>query len=267
MKKNSKLSVGIVGLGYVGSAVASSYPGQEILVNDPKYPKLSIDIKVLKFRCSAIFVCVPTPSMPSGECNTSILESVIKSLEGYKGIVICKSTAPPLFYKELESRYDLKLAHVPEFLTQSRAIFDYLNPHKILVGCKKKLRKSVTEILTRSVINFDKVEIEYCSIAEASFFKYMTNNLLAIKVIVNNEFYDLASAMGLDWTTLTSIAKTDHRLGSTHWTVPGTDGNRGFGGACFPKDTEAFQYLGNQYAVDLSVLRSVIKKNKSYRKE
>ena len=199
MKKNSKLSIGIVGLGYVGTAVASSYPNHEILINDPKHPKLSIDVKVLKFRCSAIFVCVPTPSMPSGECDTSILESVIESLNGYKGIVICKSTAPPLSYKKLERKYDLKLAHVQEFLTQSRAVYDYLNPHKILVGCKKKLRKSVTEILTRSAINFEKVKIEYCSIAEASFFKYMANNLLAIKVVVNNEFYDLASSMGLDW--------------------------------------------------------------------
>jgi UDPglucose 6-dehydrogenase len=261
------MKIGVVGLGYVGSAVAASYPKDIILVNDPKYPKISTDIETIKHQCSAIFVCVPTPSDSKGQCDVSILESVLENLNGFKGIVICKSTAPPLVYKQLETQSKLKLAHVPEFLTQARAEFDYVNPHKIVVGCKKKLRKKISVVLSASAINFESVDVEYCSIEEASFFKYMANTALAIKVVINNEFYDVAQAMGLEWRNIVEIAKTDHRLGSTHWSVPGPDGNRGFGGACFPKDTAAFRNVASNFKVDVSVLNAAIKKNKSLRKK
>ena len=99
------MRVGIIGYGYVGSAVAASYPDDKILINDPKYKLKSKSIKKLKEKCQAIFVCVPTPQSETGECDTSILESVITNLEGYKGIVIAKSTASPKVYADLESRY------------------------------------------------------------------------------------------------------------------------------------------------------------------
>jgi len=261
------MKIGVIGLGYVGSAVAASYPDEKVLVNDPKYPKASVDIETIKQQCSAIFVCVPTPSNFKGQCDVSILESVLENLKGFEGIIICKSTAPPAAYKKLEKQSKLKLAHVPEFLTQARAEFDYVNPHKIVVGCKKKLRPQVATILSASAINFESVDIEYCSIDEASFFKYMANTSLAIKVVVNNEFCDLAQALGIDWQNIVDIAKTDHRLGSTHWKVPGPDGDRGFGGACFPKDTAAFRNIASDFEVDMSVLEAAIKKNKSLRKK
>jgi UDPglucose 6-dehydrogenase len=261
------MKIGVIGLGYVGSAVAASYPKDKVLVNDPKYSKISTDIETIKKICSAIFICVPTPGDAKGQCDVGILESVLEDLKEFRGIVICKSTAPPAVYKKLEKQSKLKLAHVPEFLTQVRAKYDYVNPHKIVVGCKKKLRKQVTDVLLSSAINFDSVNIEYCSIDEASFFKYMANTALAIKVVVNNEFYDLAQALGIDWQNIVDIAKTDHRLGSTHWKVPGPDGDRGFGGACFPKDTAAFRSMGSTFKVDVSVLDAAIKKNKSLRKK
>lgn len=261
------MKIGIVGYGYVGSAVAYSYPHLEVLINDPKYSGRSVDVEILKKNCDAIFVCVPTPSDELGRCDTGILSSVIKQLAGYEGVVISKSTAPPLFYKELEKNCDLKLAHVPEFLTQTRAKFDYVNPHKVLVGCKKKLREEVADILMNSEINFERVKIEHCSIEEASFFKYMANTVLAIKVVINNEFYDLAQTLGVDWEKISKIAKRDHRLGSTHWAVPGPDGSRGYGGACFPKDTRAVQRIASNMSVDMSVLDAAIKKNGTYRNE
>lgn len=259
------MKIGIIGLGYVGTAVADSYLGHRLLTNDPKHPKRSSSIKTLKQRCSAIFVCVPTPQGEDGHCDTSILESVIGSLRGYKGIVICKSTALPTVYKQLEKTSGLNLAHVPEFLTQARAGYDYLNPHKMVIGCKKRLRNSVTEVLMNSAINFDRLDIEYCSISEASFFKYMANTMLAMKVVINNEFYDLAETLGVDWEKISKIAKRDYRLGSTHWAVPGPDGSRGYGGACFPKDTKALQHLASAFSIDLAVLDAVIQKNYVYR--
>jgi UDPglucose 6-dehydrogenase len=123
----------------------------------------------------------------------------------------------------------------------------------------------VTNILMASEINFDRVDIEYCSIAEASFFKYMANNFLAMKVIINNEFAELAQTLNLDWNIITSIAKTDSRLGNTHWNVPGPDGIAGFGGACFPKDTDALLNIALTQEVKMTMLATAIKTNRTIR--
>jgi UDPglucose 6-dehydrogenase len=259
------MKVGIIGYGYVGSAVAASYPDDKILINDPRYRLKSKSIKKLKEKCQAIFVCVPTPQSDNGECDTSILEGVMAKLEGYEGIVIAKSTAGPQVYADLEQNYDLKLAHVPEFLTQARAKFDYVNPHKIVVGCREEIRQEVADVIMTSAVNFARVNIEYCTIQEASFFKYLANTQLAIKVIVNNEYSQLAEHLGVNWDTVVNIARTDYRLGATHWAVPGPDGQRGFGGACFPKDTAALSYIAEQHNVAVDVLDTVIAKNKTYR--
>lgn len=259
------MKIGIIGNGYVGSAVAASYPDDKILINDPKLGEDSVSIDRIRDKCRAVFVCVPTPQSETGECDTSILEKVLASLEGYAGIVIAKSTASPIVYKRLEKSLDINLAHVPEFLTQARAKYDYVNPHKIVVGCKKRIRDEVTDILMSSAVNFDRVKIEYCSIEEASYFKYMANCMLAMKVIVNNELYELAQALDLDWNRLSNIAKTDSRLGNTHWAVPGPDGNRGYGGACFPKDTAALNYLADSQGINVPMLSTAIKTNRRYR--
>lgn len=262
------MKIGIIGLGYVGSAVAASYADDKILFNDPiKHPASSVSYETMMKKCRVIFVCVPTPQSEDGTCDSSILESVLHGLKGYDGLVICKCTAPPNLYKQLEKELDLKLVHVPEFLTQARAKYDYVNPHKIVVGCKKKLRDEVADVLMASAVNFDRVNIEYCDIATASFFKYFANNMLAIKVVLNNEFSVLATALGVDWADVTSIASTDSRLGNTHWSVPGPDGQVGFGGACFPKDTEAFATLAKPHNVKLSVLKAAILANKLMRDE
>jgi UDPglucose 6-dehydrogenase len=259
------MRVGIIGYGYVGSAVAASYPDDKIMINDPKYKLKSKSIKKLKEKCQAIFVCVPTPQSDTGECDITILESIIAKLSGYEGIVIAKSTASPEVYADLESRYNLKLAHVPEFLTQARAKFDYVNPHKIVVGCREEIRQQVADVIMTSAVNFERVDIEYCSIQEASFFKYLANTQLAIKVVVNNEYADLAKRLGVKWERVVDIARTDYRLGATHWAVPGPDGERGFGGACFPKDTAALAHIAKENSVVLAILNSAIDKNKTYR--
>ena len=260
------LKIGIVGYGYVGKAVAASYPTAELFISDPEYTghKKYASIDVIRDHCDAIFVCVPTPQSDTGECDTGILNEVLNNLARTEAVVICKSTAPPEYYWAKQNAIK-NLAHVPEFLTQARAEYDYVNPHKIVVGCKEHLRNRVADVLMSSMINFDRVRIEYCNIAEASFFKYLANNMLAIKVVVNNEFAELAKSLGLNWNAIANIARTDPRLGSSHWRVPGDNGEYGFGGACFPKDTRALQHQASMRNVDTSVLNAVIAKNNQLR--
>lgn len=258
-------TIGIIGLGYVGSAVAASYSNQKILVNDIKDPVGSASYETMMSQCSAIFVCVPTDSGLDGACDTSILENVLHTLQGYGGIIIGKCTAPPQVYVRLQDTLQINLAHVPEFLTQARAGYDYINPHKIVVGCEEKLRSKVTEILMLSDINFNKVNIEYCDIACASLFKYFANSMLAVKVVLNNEFAELATKLGVDWESITRIAFKDSRLGHTHWAVPGPDNQKGFGGSCFPKDTAALVNIAVLHDVELSVLSTALLTNKALR--
>jgi UDPglucose 6-dehydrogenase len=253
------MTVGIIGYGYVGRAVASSYDSKQVLINDPLYPD-SVPISQMMLECNGIFVCVPTPQGATGECDTSILESVLEQLRGYTGIVIAKSTASPQVYTFLERTLGLKLAHVPEFLTQANAIDDYLNPHKIVVGCNHTLWNEVTEFILTDKINHLGF-VQCCTIGEASFFKYMANTMLAMKVVVNNEYYNLAQKMGVRWDVVSHIAKTDSRLGDSHWQVPGPDGSRGFGGMCFPKDTAALAALAEDLGVEVSMLNQAIIRN------
>lgn len=258
------MKIGIIGNGYVGSAVAASYAPSDVLINDPAYSDISTSISVLKESCDSIFVCVPTPQSDNGACNTGILESVLSELAGFAGLVICKSTASPLVYQRLEDTVGLRLVHIPEFLTQANAHEDYLYPAKIVVGCRPELVNDVILTIMYSQIDFDG-SIEYCSIAEAAMFKYLANTFLAMKVTVNNEYYDLCDKIGISWDNVAKIAMTDSRLGDTHWRVPGPDGSRGFGGACFPKDVNALYKISQDVNTDMSMLRSTIVKNALYR--
>jgi UDPglucose 6-dehydrogenase len=258
------MRVGIVGYGFVGKAVASAY--NKVMVVDPAYPDFGYTIDDLKEKCKCIFICVPTPPAKDGTCDTTILEQVIADLKGYTGIVISKCTANPITYERIERESELNFAHVPEFLIQSRAEFDYQHPHKIVIGCKKELRKKVSKCILTDKVRFNSDEIEFCTVAEASFFKYMANTMLAMKVIINNEYKALADSLNIDYEHVADIACTDARLGYTHWDVPGPDLKPGFGGACFPKDTEALLSIASNSDVQLTMLANAVKKNKQYRK-
>jgi UDPglucose 6-dehydrogenase len=92
--------------------------------------------------------------------------------------------------------------------------------------------------------------------------KYGINCYLATKVLWFNQFHDIVTNEGGNFGKVVSAITQDSRVGRSHTTVPGFDGKRGFGGACFPKDTAAFLNIAN----DFTVLAEVIKANNEYRK-
>jgi UDPglucose 6-dehydrogenase len=258
------MKIGIIGYGYVGRAIASAYEESQVLINDPLHESTSIT--EMKAQCAAIFICVPTPAHTDGSCDTATLADILNQLNGYTGVVIAKSTAVPQIYAELESKYsNLKLAHVPEFLTAGNALIDYQFPVKIVIGCRQELRQEVFDIILTDKIHFDVTTVQFCSIAEAAMFKYIANTMLAMKVVINNEYYDICTSLGISWDNVAKIAATDPRLGNTHWAVPGPDGSRGFGGACFPKDTTALLSLANFLNADPTMLTAAVNKNKNLR--
>ena len=122
------LQLGIIGKGFVGSAVANGFDKDcEQIIVDPWYNNNTLD-DVLD--CKLVFVCVPTPVAEDGSCDVSIAKDVLTELNRlqYKGVVVIKSTIIPDYLQEFKKEYDLKIVYNPEFLTEANANDDFKNP-------------------------------------------------------------------------------------------------------------------------------------------
>jgi UDPglucose 6-dehydrogenase len=262
-KNQSMEQIGIIGVGYVGGAIKnamdSGWPDQLVLVDPAKgYANTIADLK----DCSGIFICVPSPQNEDGSCDTSILESVLKQLKAinYTGVIISKCTAPPIVYERLNEAFP-NLIHAPEFLTAASADKDYVNGKFAIIGGSVLAYQREAERIVRIGQTGLGDNVMYCSIGEASLAKYTINSFMSTKVIFMNELYQLASAMNLNYDKIANMVKMDHRIGNSHMQVPGPDGQFGFGGACFPKDTNALLKIAEQQDVALNVLDAAVKKN------
>lgn len=260
--------VGIVGFGYVGQAIGWTYRyDSELVVRDPK---LKDSASLDKFtQCDVVYVCVPSPSTEDGHCDSSILESTIKELlfvTMNKQIpIICKTTAPPSVYERLQKEYP-NVVYCPEFLTAANNTSDYSNTTHVIIGgdydwCVKA-RTAIQSSLKLSADKFTIVDIK-----TASLYKYMVNSYLATKVTFMNDFAKLADKEGVTWGDLTYLAMTDPRLGISHMSVPGPDGQYGWGGMCFPKDVAAIQMEAIDLGSELELLGRVEDINKKHRRQ
>jgi nucleotide sugar dehydrogenase len=255
------VKIGLFGLGYVGTAVAHTHRNQELIIRDPKLGDKSAGIEEIK-DCDAIYVCVPTPMSDDGHCDDSYVRSVLKELEDYKNVIICKSTVPPGVYLRLLDRYP-NLVHAPEFLTAANATNDYETSTWVLIGGNNEFANKAKSIISSSTIEAKHYHLT--DIATASLFKYMANSFMATKVTFMNDLYHLAKSVGVDWEEIKELAKNDHRLGSSHWDVPGPDGQFGYGGACFPKDVSAIIEHGLDIGTPQKLLEAVKEINQLHR--
>lgn len=256
------MKIGILGLGYVGSAVAWTHRHHEVIKRDPKFGEASASLNEI-LSCDAIYVCVPTPMLENGHCDDSYVKSVLAELKDYDKVIICKSTVPPGIYKELQDQY-ANLVHAPEFLTAANATADYENASWVLVGGRDKWVDDAIMIIKQSSIaatHYHKTDV-----VTASLFKYIANSFLATKVTFMNDIFNLARLLNVDLKEIKSIAENDPRLGTSHWDVPGPDGMFGYGGACFPKDVSAIIEHAAENNVNLELLKSVRSLNEIHRK-
>ena len=249
--------IGFVGVGFVGQAIAASYTaGFHSVVRDPAKGH-NATWEELK-ECEGIFVSVPSPSKDDGSCDGSILEDVLSNLKDYTGVIISKVTATPDIYERLQKSYP-NLVYVPEFLTAANSIQDYMREDWAIIGGHVLAYQREAE----RIIKYSKPDIKtsYCTIGEASLYKYIANSFLATKVVFMNEMADIAERKGYDWNSIKSLMLYDKRMGPSHTSVPGPDGQYGFGGMCFPKDTSAILKYAESIGCDLNVLSNAIKKN------
>ena len=265
----SILKLGIIGKGFVGSAVSNGFDvNVDQFIVDPNYNDNTIE-ELVAYDVPLCFVCVPTPQQDTHlDVDISIVREVLVGLtkSNYKGIVVIKSTITPQHLTKMKKDFILKLVYNPEFLTEANSLQDFLDPDMQILGGKWKDCEAVEKAYIRHS-SVRTVPTFKTDLSTASLIKYTINSWLATKVTFFNELKVLfeASSSHSSWDQFTDILTRDPRIGNTHLKVPGPDGLPGFGGHCFPKDTNALLYYAKLKGVDLSVLRQAIKKNNSLR--
>ena len=153
----------------------------------------------------------------------------------------------------------------PEFLTAANANEDFKNPPFQVFGGKWK----DCEVVEKAYLRHSSVKIVptfKVDLTTASLLKYSINSWLATKVMFFNELktlHELGTSM-VSWEQFTDMLSRDERIGKTHMQVPGPDGKAGFGGHCFPKDTEALLNYANKKNIKMSVLRKLRKHKYSH---
>lgn len=264
------MNVGIVGQGFVGSAIKEGLRNFHNVLTYDKDPSKSMTatLEQVVDNSEIIFVCVPTPMRLSGECDTRILEDVVceindivtKSKSSKKTIVV-KSTVPPGTTSRLDEKYNkINVAFSPEFLTEANSFEDFKNQTRIIVGGSGA--KKVKQMFRKP---FPKIPIVITKSDTAEMVKYFINCFLATKVTFANQMYDLCETSGIDYDKVCEYALLDQRIGESHLAVPGPDGDRGFGGHCFPKDLSAMIHFAHLFDSDAGFLKQVSNSNNKYR--
>jgi|TARA_R110000744_G_scaffold116350_6_gene217607 UDPglucose 6-dehydrogenase len=256
------MRIAVVGYGFVGKAVEHgfTYKDNKLQLIDPN---LGTDVYDVDPDTDASFVCVPTPFGEDGSIDASTVISVVTKLALItKGLIIIKSTVIPSIVKQLSGMFD-RVVYNPEFLTERNALHDFVNPPMHIFGGSDQSTDDLHKLYKESS-KCKPCPVHKMTAQDASFVKYGVNSFLATKVMWFNQFKELIDGNGSDYDTVISAIGADERINSSHTVVPGEDGRFGFGGACFPKDTNAFSAFGSG---TMSILDLVIKENNKIRSQ
>lgn len=268
-----KNTVGIIGNGFVGSAVLHAFKHYcDVKVYD-KDPRRCINSEEETINQDIVFVCVPTPMTDAegGECNLSIIEETLASIEHKNkrtdNVFVIKSTVPIGTTKKLQDRYkNLNIIHSPEFLTARNAKVDFLSASRHIIGIPDLNNDISKNLYVLYKDRFPGSQIIVMSSDESEFVKYASNCFFATKVMYFNEIKLLSDKLNLDWNLIMQGILSDGRISQSHVNVPGYDGDRGFGGTCFPKDINAFIRTMESCDIDPLLLKSAWQQNKNVRK-
>lgn len=267
-----KQKIGIVGNGFVGSAVRYGFSPNvgcdaEVKVYD-KDPNKSTDKLSDVIESDIIFLSVPTPSNLDGSMNIDIVDRALTDIDehGTNAVILLRSTVVPGTTKKLQDKYpNLRLVFNPEFLTERSANFDFINQDRVILGGDIN-DVEVAEDLFKSRFG-STLSILKTNYETAELIKYMTNTFFATKISFLNDMKLIADKSGVIWEDAIDGFIRDGRVGHSHLNVPGHDGKYGFGGSCFPKDIQALINFGKELGVEMSVLEGAWKTNLKVRPE
>ena len=274
-KDNKNIKIGVVGKGFVGTAVAHGFSHQTGFGADIKIydidPKKSVNtLEDTVNNSDFIFLSVPTPSHKDGSIDLSILENALASInkanKNDDNIILIRSTIVPGTTQNFQKKFpNLSLVFNPEFVTERSASFDFINQTRVILGGEKDHTARVSRLYK------DRFG-EYLPVLETNFetaelIKYMNNLFFATKVSFLNEMKLLSDKVGVNWSDAVEGFILDGRIGHSHIAVPGPDGKFGFGGSCFPKDIQALIDFGDKNGIEMNVLKGAWETNLKVRPE
>ena len=261
------MKLGIIGQGFVGTAVFEGLKEHfKIETFDIEKDSTCKSVEELAGKTDIIFLCLPTPMEKDGSCHLGIIEPVLESLDNLENngkIIVVKSTVPPGTTEKWNEKYScIHTVFNPEFLTEANSIEDFKNQNRIILGGPRPATTKVRRIFKKA---FPRVNIIKTGSTIAEMVKYFTNCFLATKVSFANDMYDICGGLGIDYDKVLEYSLHDNRIGNTHLEVPGPDGDRGFGGHCFPKDLNALIKLAESIGLEPQILECVKSTNDNVR--
>jgi UDPglucose 6-dehydrogenase len=250
-------AVGIVGFGEVGRSVQKLFPAA-VCYDEP----LAIGAREQVNACTYAFVAVPTPSLPGGACDTSIVEEVAGWLEA--DVIILLSTVAPGTTERLVEATGKRIVFQPMYgpgETPGHPYGDLMAVRWLILGGARAVTSRVAD-LYKTVYNAE-TAIWQTDARTAELAKYMENAFLALKVTFCNEFYDIAEGFGVDYNELRELWLQDPRMGRSHTFVFPDD--RGYGGKCLPKDVDAIIQASQARGYVPRLLQAMAETNAGFR--
>ncbi len=244
-------------------------PGLENLVKknkDANRLTFSIDVKKNIADADVIFIAVGTPARRGdGHADLShiyeAVEEIARNLIDYT-LVVTKSTVPvgtgneiKNIIKKINPKAKFDVVSNPEFLREGNAIEDFMRPDRVIVGCETEKAKQVISKIYKPLYLIE-TPILFTDLKTAELIKYAGNAFLAVKISYINQMADLCEKVGADVHDVSRGIGLDKRIGSK-FLHPGP----GYGGSCFPKDTQALVKTANDYGSNISIVKNVINYN------
>lgn len=244
-------------------------PGmQEVLrknINNNRLKFSSVIEEGIKWA-EIVFIAVGTPQGPDGKADLtavfSVAEIIGENLDDYK-IIITKSTVPigtneeikSVISKNTKEDYEFDIVSNPEFLREGKALYDFLHPDRVVVGTENNRPVETIKKIYRPLY-LNEVPFVFTDLRTAELIKYSSNCFLATKVAFINEVSRLCDTVGANVQTVAFAMGKDGRIGNK-FLHPGP----GYGGSCFPKDTEALAAFGREIGTPLKLIETVIESN------
>lgn len=294
------MKIGIIGTGYVGSVTGAclAEKGNEVICIDNNPEKVALlqsgqvpiyepgldeifKAEILAGRLNfsgnledamnsdVLFLCLPTPQGEDDRADLSYVLGAAQEIgkrmkETSRMIIVNKSTVPVGTAHKVrevisaETKAKFAVVSNPEFLREGAAVGDFRRPDQIVIGADEEWAKDVMRELYEPFVRRNTENLSVMDTASAELVKYGINAFLATKISFANELARLARACGADYNEVRASVGADSRIGDKFlFTGPG------WGGSCFPKDTRAVVKIGEQYGVELTVIKSAVEANEA----
>jgi len=216
-----------------------------------------------------VFVAVGTPPADDGSADLRYVEAVARevarAMDGYK-VIVDKSTVPvgtarkvrAWIAEELAKRgasFEFDVVSNPEFLREGSAVQDFTHPDRVVIGAESPKARAIMKDVYRSLYLNETPYIE-TNLETAEMIKYASNAFLAVKITFINEIANLCEKAGANVQDVARAMGRDGRIGAK-FLHPGP----GYGGSCFPKDTQAMARTGRDFGERLSIVETTIEAN------